>query len=100
MIVYKLKYDNYQQAILELMNKKVLLNSKLEYGENIEAVVFINKILKTEGTYDEQDRVLTEPIYEDGYFVDVMSRNKIDFGIEAYKHLVFPNTPVHKFAGE
>lgn len=95
MIVYKLKYEDYQKAILDLMNKGVLLNSKLEYGENIEAVVFIGKIELTEGTYDEQDRVLTEPTYEDGYFVDVMSSQEIEFN-----NIVKPNNPVHKFAGQ
>lgn len=98
MIIYKLKYDTYNNAVLHLMNNNILLNSKLDYAEHIEAVVFINKILKTEGTYDEQDRVLTEPTYEDGYFVDVMSTKKIDFGTEGFKYLVFPKNPVHVFA--
>tara|TARA_R100001224_G_scaffold49843_1_gene28744 strand:+ start:2145 stop:2447 length:303 start_codon:yes stop_codon:yes gene_type:complete len=100
MIVYKLKYEDYKKAILDLMNKGVLLNSKLDYATYIQAVVFIGKIELTEGTYDEQDRVLTEPTYEDGYFVDVMSSQKIDFGTEGYKNLVFPKNPVHKFAGQ
>jgi|TARA_R100000664_G_C2755482_1_gene143193 hypothetical protein len=93
MIIYKLKYDTYNNAVLDLMNKAVFLNSKLDYAEHIEAVVFINKILKTEGTYDEQDRVLTEPTYEDGYFVDVMSSKEIEFD-----NIVTPNNPVHVFA--
>jgi hypothetical protein len=100
MIVYKLKYEDYGKAILDLIAKKVYKSSKLDYNDHIQAVVLIGKIELTEGKYDEQDRILTEPTYEDGFFVDVMSTKKIDFGTEGYKHLVFPKTPVHKFAGQ
>ena len=100
MIVYKLKYEDYQKAILHLISKGVYKNSKLEYGEGIESVVLINKILITEGKYDDEDRVITEPTYEDGFFVDVMSSQKINFGTDEYKYLVFPKNPVHKFAGQ
>jgi hypothetical protein len=95
MIVYKLKYESYQQAVLGLMNKGVFINSKLDYSDDTQAVVFIGKIQITEGTYDEQDRVITEPTYEDGYFVDVMSSKEIQFD-----NIVTPSKPYHKFAGQ
>ena len=94
MIVYKLKYEDYGKAILDLISKGVYKNSKLEYAEGIESVVLVNKILITEGTYDDQDRVLTDPIYENGYFVDVMASIKINFDNE-----VFPENPAHSFLG-
>ena len=95
MIVYKLKYEDYWKAILDLIAKKVYKSSKLNYSDHIQAVVLIGKIELTEGKYDEQDRILTEPIYEDGYFVDVMSSQEIEFN-----NIVTPNNPIHKFAGQ
>tara|TARA_R110002020_G_scaffold283158_1_gene498897 strand:+ start:20370 stop:20657 length:288 start_codon:yes stop_codon:yes gene_type:complete len=94
MIVYKLKYVDYQKTILDLISKGVYKSSKLDYNDHIQAVVLIGKIELTEGKYDEQDRVLTEPTYEDGFFVDVMSSQEIEFN-----NIVRPNNPIHKFAG-
>ena len=95
MIVYKLKYEDYQKAILDLISKGVYKSSKLDYNDHIQAVVLIGKIELTEGKYDEQDRVLTEPTYEDGYFIDVMSSREIEFD-----NIVTPKNPIHKFAGQ
>ena len=93
MIVYKLKYEDYQSAILDLISKGVYKSSRLDYNDHIEAVVLINKIQLTEGTYDDNDRVLTEPTYENGFFVDVMSTKVIEFN-----NIVTPQNPVHVFA--
>ena len=95
MIVYKLKYEDYQKAILDLISKGVYKSSKLDYNDHIQAVVLIGKIELKEGKYDEQDRVLTEPTYEDGFFVDVMSSQEIEFD-----NIVTPKNPIHKFAGQ
>ena len=95
MIVYKLKYEDYQKAILDLISKGVYKSSKLDYNDHIQAVVLIGKIELKEGKYDEQDRVLTEPTYEDGFFVDVMSSQEIEFD-----NIVRPKNPIHKFAGQ
>ena len=95
MIVYKLKYEGYKDSILDLIAKGVFKSSKLDYAEHIEAVVFIGKIMLTEGTYDDEDRIITAPTYKDGFCVDVMSSQEIEFD-----NIVTPTNPVHKFAGQ
>jgi hypothetical protein len=102
MNIFKLKYESEQQAIIDLKSKGVLVeteetdgNIQLSYGEGIQAVVNIGKIVEVEGTYDSDFNVITEPIYYDGYFYDVMSEQKIDFGTNE----IFPVNCIHAFAG-
>jgi hypothetical protein len=93
MQVYKLKYPNKETAIADLTAKGVY-NENLSYGNGIHAVVEIGTIILTDGTYDEEGNVITEPIYAEGYHFDVMSENEIDFD-----NVIAPNNPKHQFAG-
>ena len=78
MKIYKLNYTDKETAIADLLAKGVYIETtfdgitSLSYGQGIQAVVEIGKIVKVQGTYDEEGNVITEPIYYDGYAYDVM----------------------------
>jgi hypothetical protein len=97
MNIAKLKYTDKETAIKDLIAKGVYIETEdgLSYGQGIQAIVEIGKIVQVEGTYDEDGNVITEPIYYDGYFYDVMSEQKIDFGTNE----IFPVNCIHAFAG-
>ena len=100
MEIYKLNYLDKETAIADLLAKGVYVETtfddvtSLSYGQGIQAVVEIGKIVLTNGTYDADFKVITEAIYADGYAFDVMSDIEIVFESE-----IFPNNPVHGFAG-
>lgn len=100
-MIYKLTYLNKETAIADLLAKGVYVETtfddiiSLSYGQGIQAVVEIGKIVLTNGTYDADFKELTAPIFADGYAYDVMSEQEINFGINE----IFPNNPVHGFAG-
>jgi len=93
MNIAKLKYENKETAIADLLAKGVYIETEegLVYGQGIQAVVEVGKVIQTQGTYDD---VITEPIYYDGYAYDVMSEQDIYFESE-----IFPVDCVHSFAG-
>jgi hypothetical protein len=97
MKIYKLNYLDKETAIADLLAKGVYveIEGELSYINGTQAVVDVGKIVKVEGTYDEQGNVIVEPIYYDGVFYDVMTTNIIDFGINE----IFPVDCVHSFAG-
>jgi hypothetical protein len=97
MEIYKLQYKDKETAIADLIAKGVYIETEdgLSYGQGIQAVVEIGLIVQVEGTYDSDFNVITEPIYYDGYFYDVMSEQKIDFGTNE----IFPVNCIHAFAG-
>ena len=96
MEIYKLQYKDKETAIADLIAKGVYIETENEfvYAQGIQAVVEIGLIVQVEGTYDEEGNVITEQIYYDGYFYDVMSEQKIDFENE-----IFPKNCIHAFAG-
>jgi hypothetical protein len=85
MNIYKLTYQNKEQAIADLEAKQILTENG--YGIGVQAVVEIGLIVL--------DVVEDEPIYADGYHYDVMSLETYDFGA----NLVVPKNPKHAFAG-
>ena len=97
MEIYKLNYTDKETAMADLLAKVVYIETKegLIYGQGIHAVVEIGKIVLTNGTYDADFNEITAPIFADGYAYDIMSEQEIDFGINE----IFPNNPVHGFAG-
>ena len=97
MEIYKLNYTNKENAIADLLAKGVYIETEegLIYGQGIHAIVEIGKIVLTNGTYDADFNEITAPIFADGYAYDIMSEQEIDFGINE----IFPNNPVHGFAG-
>jgi hypothetical protein len=97
MNIAKLQYKDKETAIADLLAKGVYIETEdgLTYANGTQAVVSIGQIVKVPGTYDEDGNVITEPIYYDGYFYDVMSEQKIDFGANE----IFPVNCIHAFAG-
>jgi len=101
MNIFKLKYESEQQAIIDLKSKGVLVeteetdgNIQLSYGQGIQAVVNIGKIVLENPTFDDEGNELTPAIYADGYAYDVMSEQEIVF-----ENQIFPKNPKHGFAG-
>ena len=100
MNIYKLNYTDKETAIVDLLAKGVYVEvtfqdvKSLSYGKDIQAVVEIGKVVKVQGTYDENGNVITEPIYYDGYAYDIMSEKDIVFENE-----IFPKNSKHGFAG-
>jgi hypothetical protein len=96
MKISKLNYTDKETAIADLLAKGVYVETEdgLAYGQGIQAVVEIGKVVEVPGAYDEEGNVITEPIYYDGYAYDVMSEQDIYFESE-----IFPVDCVHSFAG-
>jgi hypothetical protein len=99
MNIYKLQYPNKETAIADLIAKGVYIETEnvLSYGQGIQAIVEIGKIVEIEGTYDDAGNIITEPIFADGYHYDIMSEQEIDFGVADVTDKV--KTPKHSFAG-
>ncbi|CAB4149218.1 hypothetical protein UFOVP531_59 [uncultured Caudovirales phage] len=95
-MIYKLNYSDKETAIKDFIKKGVYIEfeEQFVYGKGIEAIVEIGKVIKTTGIYDEDLKEITAPVYADGYAYDVMSNRIIKFESE-----IFPNSPIHNFAG-
>lgn len=91
--IYKLKYSDKETAIADLKAKGVYTED-LSFGNGTQAVVEIGSIVLTDGTYDEENNVITEPIFADGYHYDIMSNHPIEF-----ENQITPNNPKHTFYG-
>jgi hypothetical protein len=96
MYTYKLKYTDKKTAIADLIRKEVYkeVKDELFYGDGIQAVVELGLIILENGIIDEDFNLIKKPVYADGYHYDVMSENKIDFGINEIQ----VKTPKHIFA--
>ena len=101
MYIYKLNYKDKESAIKDFINKNVYIEStdlndeiKLSYGNGIQAIVEIGKVVKTPGFCSSDLKEVTETIYFDGYAFDVMSEIEIKFESE-----IFPKRSIHNFAG-
>ena len=99
-MIYKLTYENKEQATADLKAKGILIEVEFNgekheaYGEGVQAVVEIGLIIITPPVMEGME-VIEQPIYADGYHYDVMSENTYDFGT----NLVEPKNPKHAFAG-
>jgi len=96
MKIFKLSYQDKDQAVADLVAKNILVPQEegYSYGEGVQAVVEIGKIMVTPPVMDGME-VIEQPIYADGYHYDVMSTEMYDFGA----NLVEPKNPKHAFAG-
>jgi hypothetical protein len=100
--IFKLSYQDKAAAVADLKAKNILIEvdgmdgEKQEgYGNGVQAVVEIGKVMLEPPTYDEEGNELTQPVYADGYHYDIMASNEYDFGV----NLVTPANPKHAFAG-
>ena len=96
MKVYKLTYQNKEQAVADLLAKGIYVQTDedLAFGEGVASVVEIGLIVLTPAVLEEME-VIEEPIYADGYHYDILTENEYDFGA----NLIVPKNPKHAFAG-
>ena len=90
MKVYKLHYDTKAEGYADLLTKgtyEVIEGSQV-YRNGTQSIYYIGKIEKDESTEDK-------PVYYDGVFFDIMTKEDIDFGTNE----VFPVICVHSYAG-
>jgi hypothetical protein len=92
-MIYKLKFTDKDQAIQTLIDKGVI-DEDGNYINGTHAVVYIGAIVDIEGTYDEEGNELTAPTFIDGFHVDIMTDDTINFGMFE----VVTNNPKHLFA--
>ena len=71
-----------------------LVVSESTYINGTESVVYVGKIIDTKAEYDKQGNVTKEATYKQGFHVDVMTNDTIDFGDNEVKGV---NSLVHKF---
>ena len=100
MKIYKAVFDTKEQGIEYLLNIGVLVEDLEQEGENVfapttAAVVYIGKVVEIPATYDDEGNIITPPIYYDGYAIDVMSSETLDFG----EFMVYPVEAAHSFYG-
>ena len=101
MKVIKLKYENKETAIADLLQKGAYVEiedenqeKQLSYAKGVHAIVELGLIVLEDGTYDEEGNDLTAPIYAEGYHYDVLTDNEIPFENE-----IEVNNPKHSFYG-
>ena len=101
MKVYKLKYQDKETAIADLLAKGAYVESKnednetvLSYAKGVHAIVEIGLIVLENGTYDKDFKELTPAVYADGYHYDVLTDNEIPF-----TKVIEPKSPKHSFYG-
>ena len=83
-MIYKLIYTDKDEAIADLIAKQVI-DAELNYLQGTHAVVWLDKIV-IDQTEDG------EPIFAEGYHVDIMVDREIDF-----PNAIEPNNPKHLF---
>ena len=101
MKVYKLKYQDKETAIADLLAKGAYVETKnednetvLSYSKGVYAIVEIGLIVLENGTYDKDFKELTPPVYADGYHYDVLTDNEIPF-----TKVIEPKSAKHSFYG-
>jgi hypothetical protein len=92
-MIHKLKFTDKAQAVTTLQNKGVI-DEEGNYINGTHAVVYIGIIVDQQGTYDEEGNELTPTTFIEGFHVDIMTDNTIDFGMNEVK----VNNPIHSFA--
>jgi hypothetical protein len=100
MKVIKLKYQDKETAVADLLEKRAYVETKnednetvLSYAEGVHAIVEIGLIVLENGTYDEDFKELTAPVYAEGYHYDVLTDNEIPF-----TNVIEPKSAKHKFS--
>lgn len=97
MNIYKLKYTTEAAAKKDLEAKGITVTTDkgTTYGEGVQAIVYIGKIVDKPATIVD-GKVTVEATYLSGYHVDVMSEKSYKFGT-GIEQVV--NNPRHIFAG-
>ncbi len=64
------------------------------------AVINLDNLVVTEGTYDENGEVITAPVYSDKIAVDILYNNGVEPLAELAANRIYPKTPSHFIAGQ
>lgn len=73
MKVGKYEFNDEEQANKKIKALGVETNDEgIEYPTHAHAVVSLGQVVITEGTYDEEGEVITEPVLSEKFHVDVM----------------------------
>ena len=98
-MIHKLIYTDEQTAITDMLAKGILVNTTdlngnviNTYAPTTQAVVHIGLIVDTPAVIDNME-VIKPATYLDGYHVDIMTDETIEFSNE-----IKPNNPIHVFA--
>ena len=101
MQIYKTNFPTEQQGKDYLLNLGVIVEdveqqNEIVFAKNTAAVVYIGKVVKIPATYDKDGNIITPAVYYDGFAIDVMSSEILDFGT----YEVFPaDKAAHSFYG-
>ena len=93
MKIYKAVFDTEQQGKDYLLNLGVIVEQEGEivFAPTTAAVVYIGKVVDKDKTTDPEN-----PVFYDGYAIDVMSSETLDFG----SYAVYPkDKSAHSFYG-
>ena len=70
--LYNLKYNSQADALLDLMNRKIVGLSLQEFLAGTIAVIIASPKLLSPAVFDKEMVMTTPPVYEEGFFVDVI----------------------------
>jgi len=98
MQIYKTNFPTEQQGKDYLLNLGVIIEveNEIVFSKNTAAVVYIGKVVKIPATYDDEGNIITPAVFYDGYAIDIMSSELLDFGT----YEVYPgDDAAHSFYG-
>ena len=92
MNIYKAVFDTKEQGTTYLLSIGVLIEQEdIVFAPTTAAVVYIGKVVDKDKTTDPEN-----PVYYDGFAIDVMSSETLDFG----DYAVYPaDKSAHSFYG-
>lgn len=92
MNIYKAVFDTKEQGTTYLLSIGVLIEQEgIVFAPTTAAVVYIGKVIDKDQTTDPEN-----PVFFDGYAIDVMSSETLDFG----SYAVYPaDKSAHSFYG-
>ena len=92
MNIYKAVFDTKEQGTTYLLSIGVLIEQEeIVFAPTTAAVVYIGKVIDKDKTIDPEN-----PVYYDGFAIDVMSSETLDFG----DYAVYPaDKSAHSFYG-
>lgn len=100
MRVYKLRYNNKEEGLIDLLSKGVLIDStfdyenKVKYNEGVYSIVDLGNLMLIPPVYDDNNNIITPAVYDNGYCFDIMTDNIYNFSNEVY-----PVNPLHNWLG-
>jgi hypothetical protein len=93
-MIYKFVYPDKETALNDLKDLDIL-NESFKLKEPKDSIVYLGQVVKTPAIYDyENDTLLEEPTYHEGFHVDLFSVNELSFS--PYK--ITPSIIIHNFA--